>query len=82
MNLDTKYTEIVFTQSNTDWLLTRNEYYEKLGKDTKIKVISDTIYGVSILLEKDETKILIVVNDNVMTGYKGKKLYKSSLQKS
>ena len=73
------YDEIVYTKDDNDWLLARNDYYERLGKGTVVKTISDFKFGVSILLTNETRSVIIVVNERVMTGYKGKKLYRSKV---
>ena len=77
------YDEVVFVKDSADWLLARNDYFEKLGgKGTKVKTISDTVYGISFLLERDTKTVLIAINDLVATGYKGKRLWKSQEQEA
>lgn len=75
---DMTYDEVVFTRDESEWLLARNDYYNKLGgKGISVKTISDAVYGVSFLLSTNERKVLIVLNDHVATGYKGKRYYKT-----
>ena len=68
---------------NLTSLADRADYFEKLGgKGTKVKTISDTVYGISFLLERDTKTVLIAINDLVATGYKGKRLWKSQEQEA
>lgn len=73
------YDEIIYTKDDSDWLLARDDYYQRLGKDTVVKTISDFKFGVSFLLTNATRNVIIVVNDRVLTGYKGKKLYRSKV---
>lgn len=74
---DMEYDEVVFTKDDTDWLLARNDYFERLGgKGTKVKTISDSVYGISFLLERDGKKVLIANNEQVYTSYKGKRYWR------
>lgn len=75
---DMEYDEVVFTKDDKDWLLARNDYFERLGgKGTKVKTISDSVYGISFLLERDGKKVLITNNEQVYTSYKGKRYWRA-----
>lgn len=74
-----RYDEIIYTKDDNDWLLARNDYFNRIGKDTVVKTISDSKFGIAFWLTNATRSIIIVVNDRVMTGYKGKKLYRSKV---
>ena len=73
------YDEVVYTKDDTDWLIARDDYYKRLGSDTVVKTISDSKFGIAFYLTNENRGIIIVVNDRVLTGYKGKKLYRSKV---